>query len=85
MKRILTIVAALAVSISAVADEGMWLLPLLKQLNGKDLREAGCKLTPEQIYSINKTSLKDAIVQTATGPSPWTRKSPARALPSLSS
>ncbi len=67
MKRILTIVAALAVSISAVADEGMWLLPLLKQLNGKDLREAGCKLTPEQIYSINKTSLKDAIVHFGGG------------------
>ena len=67
MKRILTIVAALAVSISAMADEGMWLLPLLKQLNGKDLREAGCKLTPEQIYSINKTSLKDAIVHFGGG------------------
>ena len=67
MKRILTIVAALAVSFSAVADEGMWLLPLLKQLNGKDLREAGCKLTPEQIYSINKTSLKDAIVHFGGG------------------
>ena len=67
MKRILTIVAALAVSFSAVADEGMWLLPLLKQLNGKDLREAGCQLTPEQIYSINKTSLKDAIVHFGGG------------------
>ena len=67
MKRILTIVAALAVSLSAMADEGMWLLPLLKQLNGKDLRAAGCKLTPEQIYSINKTSLKDAIVHFGGG------------------
>ena len=62
MKRILTLFAALAICTVAVADEGMWLLPLLKQLNGKDLRAAGCKLTPEQIYSINKTSLKDAIV-----------------------
>ena len=67
MKRILAIFAALAICSSAVADEGMWLLPLLKQLNGKDLRAAGCKLTPEQIYSINKTSLKDAIVHFGGG------------------
>ena len=67
MKRILAFLTALAVCISAAADEGMWLLPLLKQLNGKDLRAAGCKLTPEQIYSINKTSLKDAIVHFGGG------------------
>ena len=67
MKRILAIAAALAISVSAFADEGMWLLPLLKQLNGKDLKAAGCKLTPEEIYSINKTSLKDAIVHFGGG------------------
>ena len=67
MKRILTLIAALAICTAAVADEGMWLLPLLKQLNGKDLREAGCKLKPEQIYAINKTSLKDAIVHFGGG------------------
>ena len=67
MKRILAIVAALAVSVSAMADEGMWLLPLLNQMNKKDLKAAGCKLTPEEIYSINKTSLKDAIVQFGGG------------------
>ena len=67
MKRILTILATLAISVSAVADEGMWLLPLLKQLNGKDLKAAGCKLSPEEIYSINKTSLKDAIVHFGGG------------------
>ena len=67
MKRILTLFAALAVSLTALADEGMWLLPLLKQLNGKDLKAAGCKLSPEEIYSINKTSLKDAIVHFGGG------------------
>ena len=67
MKRILTILAALAISFTAVADEGMWLLPLLKQLNGKDLKAAGCKLSPDEIYSINKTSLKDAIVHFGGG------------------
>ena len=67
MKRILAIVAALAVSVSAMADEGMWLLPLLNQMNKKDLKAAGCKLSPEEIYSINKSSLKDAIVQFGGG------------------
>ena len=67
MKRVLTLLTALTVSLTAVADEGMWLLPLLKQLNGKDLKAAGCKLTPEEIYSINKTSLKDAIVHFGGG------------------
>ncbi len=67
MKRFLAIVAALAVSVSALADEGMWLLPLLNQMNKKDLKAAGCKLTPEEIYSINKSSLKDAIVQFGGG------------------
>lgn len=44
------------------ADEGMWLLPLLKKLNGKDMKEAGLKLSVEDIYSINRSSLKDAVV-----------------------
>ncbi len=46
---------------SALADEGMWLLPFLNK-NIKDMRKAGFKLSPEDIYSINKSSLKDAIV-----------------------
>lgn len=49
------------------ADEGMWLLPLLEKMNGKALSEAGCKLTPEQIYSINNSSLKDAVVHFGGG------------------
>ena len=67
MKRFLAILAAMAIALSAAADEGMWLLPLLKQLNGKDLKAAGCRLSPEEIYSINKTSLKDAIVHFGGG------------------
>ena len=67
MKRILAILAGLAITVSAMADEGMWLLPLLKQLNGKDLKAAGCRLSPDEIYSINKTSLKDAIVHFGGG------------------
>ncbi len=67
MKRIIAIVAALTLSLSALADEGMWLLPLIQQMNKKDLKAAGCKLTPAEIYAINKSSLKDAIVQFGGG------------------
>jgi hypothetical protein len=64
MKRIL-----LVVFISAIlnlkptkADEGMWLLPLLEKLNYATMKDMGLQLTPDQIYSINNSSLKDAIV-----------------------
>ena len=67
MKRILAIVAALGLSLTAFADEGMWLLPLLQKMNGKALKEAGCKLSPEEIYSINHSSLKDAIIHFGGG------------------
>ena len=67
MKRILILFAALTLSLSAVADEGMWLLPLIQQMNKKDLKAAGCKLSPQEIYNINKSSLKDAIVQFGGG------------------
>ena len=49
------------------ADEGMWLLPLIQKMNAEALKERGCRLTPEQIYSINNTSLKDAVVHFGGG------------------
>ena len=44
------------------ADEGMWLPILLKDFNYAQMKKLGLKLKPEQIYSVNKASLKDAIV-----------------------
>jgi hypothetical protein len=44
------------------ADEGMWLLPLIEKLNIKDMKKAGFKLSAKDIYSINSSSIKDAIV-----------------------
>lgn len=43
-------------------DEGMWLLPLLQKYNIATMQEMGLELTAEDLYSINSTSLKDAIV-----------------------
>ena len=45
-----------------MADEGMWLLPYIKKMNEKDMKAHGCKLKAEDIYSAEKSSLKDAIV-----------------------
>ena len=67
MKRILAIAVALGMTLTAAADEGMWLLPLLQKMNGKALKEAGCKLSPDEIYSINHGSLKDAIIHFGGG------------------
>jgi len=44
------------------ADEGMWLPLLLGQQVYADMQKKGLKLTKEQLYSINKASLKDAII-----------------------
>ena len=66
MKKILTALA-LTICMVASADEGMWLLPLIQKFNADAMRNIGCRLTAEDIYSINKTSLKDAIVQFGGG------------------
>ncbi len=62
MKKMLSLLALIGVTFSAMADEGMWLLPYIKKMNEKDMKEHGCKLKAEDIYSAEKSSLKDAIV-----------------------
>lgn len=61
-KLFVSIAAALMLGFSAMADEGMWMLPLLQKLNAGAMKDLGCRLTPDQIYSVNHSSLKDAIV-----------------------
>ena len=61
MKRtLLTLLAALTL-LPALADEGMW-LPSLISTRIDDMRAKGFRLTAEDIYSINRTSMKDAVV-----------------------
>ena len=68
MKKILSILAlTIGISLTASADEGMWLLPLLQKFNSEAMRNLGCRLTADDIYSINHSSLKDAIVQFGGG------------------
>lgn len=51
----------------AFGGEGIWLPHLLKTFNEKDMKALGMKINAEDIYSINKGSLKDAIVQFGGG------------------
>ncbi|MBQ7550726.1 MAG: S46 family peptidase [Bacteroidales bacterium] len=44
-------------------DEGMWLPMFIKDYNYADMQKLGLQLTPEQMYDINHSCLKDAIVQ----------------------
>ncbi|MBO4427051.1 MAG: S46 family peptidase [Bacteroidales bacterium] len=67
MKKFLISLAALLAGVAAFADEGMWLLPLLQKFNEEAMRNIGSRLTAEDIYNINNSSLKDAIVQFGGG------------------
>jgi hypothetical protein len=58
----LTIVFVLTFAGRILADEGMWLPLLLGQQVYNDMVKKGLKLTKEQLYNINKPSLKDAII-----------------------
>jgi len=64
MKKLFLIATAffLAFGQAARADEGMWLPIYIERLNYTDMKEMGLKLTTEEIYSINNSSLKDAII-----------------------
>ncbi|MGO1520371.1 MAG: S46 family peptidase, partial [Sphingobacterium sp.] len=63
MKKILLLAVLTLLSTLSFADEGMWFLMHLKRLNEADMQKKGLQLTAEEIYSINNSSLKDAIVQ----------------------
>lgn len=68
----LLIVISLIVALAPLrADEGMWIPMLLQKYNIKDMQKAGFKLTAEDIYSINKACLKDAVVGLGKKGSPF--------------
>jgi len=64
MKKLFILIFALVIGFQPAlkADEGMWVPMFLKHLNIKDMKKAGLKLSAEDIYSVNKSSLKDAII-----------------------
>jgi hypothetical protein len=58
-----TLAFFLFVGLFVRADEGMWFLMFIDRLNHRDMQKMGLQLTAEEIYSINNSSLKDAVVQ----------------------
>ncbi|GAB2840198.1 S46 family peptidase [Ferruginibacter profundus] len=62
MKKIILAVVLSITLFKASADEGMWLPMLLGEQVYADMVKKGLKLTKEQLYSINKSSIKDAIL-----------------------
>ena len=61
MRKLLLIITCLAFLNFAKADEGMW-IPLFLKYNEAEMQQLGFKLTAEDVYSVNKHSMKDAIV-----------------------
>jgi len=71
----ISLMAALLISLGSYAssprpDEGMWLPMFVERLNWVDIQEMGLNLTAEEMYSINNSSLKDAVVGLASGSAP---------------
>ena len=67
MKRLLFLITLVWIGAAHVkADEGMWLpSEILKKI--KDIQSQGFKLSAEDIYSVNQSSLKDAVVRFGSG------------------
>lgn len=62
MKKIFAAIVLLVTTLRGFSDEGMWLPMLLGKQVYADMVKKGLKLSPDQLYSINKASIKDAIV-----------------------
>ena len=67
MKKAILYLFIIFISASIQATEGMWIPLLLKSLNESDMHAMGLRLSAEDIYSINKSSLKDAVVHFGGG------------------
>jgi hypothetical protein len=66
MKKLLLSIFAVASMLSVRADEGMW-IPMLIGKNYDEMVKMGLKLSKEDLYSINKSSVKDAVIQFGGG------------------
>lgn len=62
MRKIVLALSSFILSLSLMADEGMWLLPLIKQQKFEDMKRLGLKLDAVDIYNPDSASLKDGVV-----------------------
>lgn len=68
-RRLFTLVALFSLTLGggvAMADEGMWLPSLIAERIG-DMQSKGFRLDAEDIYSVNRASLKDAVLLFGSG------------------
>jgi hypothetical protein len=73
MKKLLALITLVILglkSFAGVPDEGMWLPMFVERLNYVDMQKMGLRLTAQEIYNINNSSLKDAIVGLGEGSAP---------------
>jgi hypothetical protein len=62
MKKILLSATLCALSLLSHADEGMWMLNRIDAKTAEAMKSLGLRLTPEQLYSTEHSSLKDCVV-----------------------
>ena len=67
LKKLALSMVAACLTLPAMADDGMWLLPLLKQQKYADLQALGLRLTADEVYNANGPSLKDVVVRFGGG------------------
>ena len=61
-KILTTAVLMCTMAFNMMAKEGMWIPLLLQQYNASDLENMGLKISVNDIYDANKSSMKDAVV-----------------------
>ncbi len=66
-KNLLLIGVVMLSLLPALAKEGMWIPTLLNKYNIEEMTQMGFRLTAEDIYSVNKVSMKDAVVLFGSG------------------
>ncbi len=67
MKKVRLIALFLALAPVLHADEGMWIPSLIEKMIYSEAREMGLKLTPDEIYAVNQSSIKDAVFRFGRG------------------
>ncbi|MBT3648689.1 MAG: S46 family peptidase [Flavobacteriales bacterium] len=67
LSKLLTLCALSLVTSLSMAKEGMWVPSTIQKLVADDMTAMGMKISPEELYAVNKSSIKDAIVHFGGG------------------
>lgn len=66
-RSLIILLISLTIAFQASANDGMWLPNLLKKLNEPEMKSLGMRISAEDIYSVNNSSIKDAVVHFGGG------------------